>query len=98
MLTGVIEQKPFTLAILDHPRNVGFPTYWMARGYGLFAANPLGRKAYAADRKEPDARELNFTLAPGQSVTFRYRLLIVSSASAPERIEAQYRRFASEVK
>src|SRR5205823_5565770 len=38
MLTGVVAGEPVTLAMLDHPKNVGFPTYWHARGYGLFAA------------------------------------------------------------
>src|SRR5207247_59942 len=38
MLTGTVDTTPVTLAILDHPRNPGFPTYWHARGYGLFAA------------------------------------------------------------
>src|SRR2546430_12175820 len=32
MLTGVVQGEPVTLAILDHPTNVGFPTYWHARG------------------------------------------------------------------
>ena len=31
-----------TIAIFDHPGESGYPTYWHARGYGLFAANPLG--------------------------------------------------------
>ncbi len=26
--------------------NPGYPTYWHARGYGLFAANPLGQKIF----------------------------------------------------
>ena len=39
MLTASNGDDPVTLAMLDHPKNVGFPTYWHARGYGLFAAN-----------------------------------------------------------
>ena len=46
MLTGTVGAEPVTLAILDHPKNVGFPTYWHARGYGLFAANPLGQNQH----------------------------------------------------
>src|SRR5207302_1494566 len=37
MLTGVVAGEPVTLAMLDHPKNVGFPTYWHARGYGILA-------------------------------------------------------------
>ncbi|MFT2011020.1 PmoA family protein [Pontibacter sp. 13R65] len=72
-LRGTIQDQPVSLTIMDHPKNTGFPTYWMARGYGLFSANPLGQKVLS-DGKE----ELNFWLAAGSSVTFRYRLHIVS--------------------
>ena len=34
MLTGQIGTDAVTLAILDHPKNFGFPTCWHARGYG----------------------------------------------------------------
>ena len=89
MLTGAVQGEPVTVAILDHPRNVGFPTYWHARGYGLFAANPLGQKALSNG-----ADELNFKLAPGQSTTFRHRVLIVPGAATPEQVEQRYREFA----
>ena len=46
MLTGTVAGEPVTVAILDHPGNPGHPTYWHARGYGLFAANPLGQAGF----------------------------------------------------
>jgi hypothetical protein len=88
MLSGVVGTEPITLAILDHPANVGFPTYWHARGYGLFAANPLGQKVFDKT-KEP----LNFKLDPGKSTTFRHRILIISGKTSPEQIEEQYQDF-----
>ena len=93
MLTGKIEQEPITLAILDHPKNPGYPTYWHARGYGLFAANPLGQKVFSDGKQE-----LNFTLEPKQSATFRYRILILSGKATAEAMEAQYQHFVSGVK
>jgi len=89
MLTGVVQGEPVTLALLDHPKNVGFPTYWHARGYGLFAANPLGEKVFSNGKTE-----LNFKLAAGQSTTFRHRVLILSGTATPDQIEAYYRDFA----
>jgi len=89
MLSGVVSGEPVTVAILDHPKNVGFPTYWHARGYGLFAANPLGQKAFSNGKEQ-----LNFRLAPGESTTFRHRVLILSGTATPAQIEAQYRDFA----
>jgi hypothetical protein len=90
MLGGTVDGEPVTLAILDNPSNPGYPTHWHARGYGLFAANPLGDKQF----NEP--KEFNFTLEPGKSVTFKYRILILGGPSTPDRIEREYKAFAQE--
>lgn len=87
-LSGVVDGEPVTLAILDHPRNPGFPTYWHARGYGLFAANPLGHKVFSNGKEE-----LNFRLDAGASATFRHRILILSGHATPEQIEQYYAQF-----
>jgi hypothetical protein len=76
MLTGKKEGKEITIGMFDHPANVGYPAYWHARGYGLFAVNPLGRKIFSNGKEE-----LNFSLAPGRSVTFRYRVVVHSGAA-----------------
>jgi len=73
MLTGKKGGKNITIGIFDHPLNVGYPAYWHARGYGLFAVNPLGRKIFSNGKEE-----LNFSLKPGESVTFRYRIVVHS--------------------
>ena len=88
MLTGKVDQESVTLVILDNPKNTGFPTYWHARGYGLFAANPLGQEVFSNGKEK-----LNFTLEPKQSVTFSYRLLILSGSVSPEQVEKEYSRF-----
>jgi hypothetical protein len=91
ILTGKVGDNPITIAILDHPGNPGFPTYWHARGYGLFAANPLAPKIFT-DGKSP---ALNFTMNANQSVTFRYRVLILSEIATPAEATAAYKDFAS---
>jgi len=73
-LTGNLGNEAVSLVLMDHPQNVGYPTYWHARGYGLFAANPLGPSVFT-DGKVP---AMNYTLPAGKDVTFRYRLLIQS--------------------
>jgi hypothetical protein len=93
MLSGVVGSEPVTVAILDHPKNATHPTYWHARGYGLFAANPFGAKAYTDGKAET-----NFTLEPKQSVTLRHRILILSAPTTAEQMAAQYTRFTDEVK
>lgn len=79
-----------TIAIFDHPGNVGYPTYWHARGYGLFAANPLGRHMF--DPKQPP---LDFSLERGQSVTFRYRVVFYGGVPPPKLLNQESDRFVS---
>lgn len=88
-LTGTVEGAPVTLAILDHPSNHGAPTYWHARGYGLFAANPFGRHAF--DPKQPTA---TFTLQPGQSMTFRHRILVNDGVLSADDLRREHTAFA----
>lgn len=80
-LTGEISGEKVSLAILDHPDNVGYPTYWHSRGYGLYAANPLGQKAMSGGKEE-----LNFNLGAGESVTFKHRIVVYSGVHASEEM------------
>jgi Methane oxygenase PmoA len=93
MLTGKVGPDPVTVAILDHPKNPGYPTYWHARGYGLFAANPLGQKALSQGKET-----LGFAVKRGSPARFAYRILVLSSTATPEDIEAEFKRFSTELK
>jgi hypothetical protein len=73
MLKGMKDGKHITIAMIDNPGNLGYPTYWHARGYGLFALNPLGRAIFSNGKEA-----LNFSLKPQASVTFRYRVVVAS--------------------
>ena len=70
-LYGNIGNENISLVICDHPKNLSYPTYWHARGYGLFSANPFGVKDFTEGKDS-----LNYTLADRQSLTFRYRIII----------------------
>jgi hypothetical protein len=90
-LTGEMQGKRVSVIIMDHPENVGHPTYWHARGYGLYAANNLGQKALSNGKEE-----LNFSLPAGQSVTFRHRIVVQSGAEPEaEQINTSFNEFAS---
>jgi Family of unknown function (DUF6807) len=71
MLYGKKQGDIISIAIIDHPANPGFPTYWHARGYGLFAANPLGEKIFSNGKKT-----MGFALKKGEKSMFRYRIAI----------------------
>ena len=90
MLGGKVGAENVTMAMLEHPSNPNAPTYWHARGYGLFAANVLGRKVF-----DPTQEELTLTLEPGKSVTYRHRVLILGNTATAETIEREYNTFAA---
>jgi hypothetical protein len=92
-LSGHTGDRALTIVIFDHPENPGYPTYWHARGYGLFAANPLGRSIF--DPKQP---ALNFTLDKDQTATFRYRIILMSHKTTAERLNGEADAFAAEYK
>jgi hypothetical protein len=89
LLGGLVGAEPVGIAIFDRPGNPGFPTYWHARGYGLFAANPLGQKALSNGKET-----LDLALEPKQSARFRYRIRITSTLQAPEQVEAAWQEWA----
>lgn len=68
---GKMGADSVSISIIDHPKNINYPTFWHARGYGLFAANPLGEKIFTNGKSEK-----NLHLKKGESVTFRYRIVI----------------------
>ena len=74
-LYGNIGDEKISLVVCDHPKNQSYPTYWHARGYGLFSANPLGAYDFTQGRET-----LNFMIPAGKSTTFRYRVIVNSGA------------------
>lgn len=88
-LEGSMQDEKVSVTIIDNKKNVGYPTYWHSRGYGLFAANPLGQEVFS-DGKE----SLNFELKKGESTTFKYRILVHSGTElAKEDIEKSFVEF-----
>ena len=68
---GKMGNDSVSIAIIDHPQNPNYPTFWHARGYGLFAANPLGEAIFTNGKTAK-----NLTLKRGEHVTFRFRMVI----------------------
>jgi len=92
-LSGTAKGEEVVIGIFDHPKNSTYPTYWHARGYGLFAANPFGAKEFTKG-----ATTLNYTLEPGQSATFRFRIMIHSGKLTKEQTEQLYQQFLKDIK
>jgi hypothetical protein len=91
-LSGTVKGEDVVIGIFDHPKNPTYPTYWHARGYGLFAANPFGAKEFTKG-----ATTLNYTLEPGQKITLRFRILVHSGKLTKEQTESLYAQFLKDV-
>lgn len=92
MAYGKIGTDSISVAMIDHPANPNFPTFWHARGYGLFAANPLGEKVFTNGKSAK-----NLSLKTGQSVTFKYRVVISNGKQSLStgQVNALAKAFAS---
>jgi hypothetical protein len=86
--SGVVEGEVLGIAIIDHPQNPNFPTRWHVRDYGLLATNPFSTAAFNAGGATP------FRIGAGESVTFRYRVLLHRGRAADGRISEFAHGFA----
>jgi methane monooxygenase PmoA-like len=82
--TGTLRGQPASLAILEHPENFRYPTWWHAREYGLLAANPFGRQAFRAPGPAGD-----FELLAGQTLRLRYRFIFSNQALTASEVAAR---------
>ncbi len=90
--SGTVAGENLGIAIFDHPASVKHPTYWHARGYGLFAVNPFGEHDFYNDPK----RDGSVTIPAGSSLVFRYRVLIHPGDAAEAKVAEAYQRYAEE--
>ena len=91
-IRGVVKEaageKDVTVAIYAHPSGLNSPPYWHARDYGLFSANPFGRKGY-----DPKAPERITTLAKGESLRLRFRMAVYSAKVEKARLDQDFAMF-----
>jgi len=65
------EGEVITIVILDHKENPNYPAWSHARGYGLFASNNLGGRAF-----DKDAAPVKLELEPGEKIIFKHEVVI----------------------
>ena len=91
--SGPVDGKVVGIAFFDHPKNPNYPTWWMVREYGLFAANPFGRQAY---EKSPTKGEVK--IPAGGSLTLRYRFYIHEGDEQQAKVADRYTEFLKATK
>jgi len=88
--SGEVAGEKVGIAILDNPGNPRHPVRWHARGYGLFAANPWGLAVFTNDKSQDGS----VTIQPGQSVHYRYRIIVHSGDVKTADIAALWSKYA----
>ncbi|MCU0227343.1 MAG: PmoA family protein [Bryobacterales bacterium] len=88
--SAVVDGEKLGIAMMEHPENPRYPTYWHARDYGLFSLNPFGVRDFERNK----TLDGSLKLSAGQSVRFRYRILIHSGDEKDANIPAVYERYS----
>ncbi len=89
---GESQGRTVGVAIFDNPHNLRHPTTWHARSYGLFAANPFGLREFTRNPKADGS----YTIAPGASLTLRYRVLIHEGDFREAQVANAWQRYAAQ--
>jgi hypothetical protein len=79
------------VAIFDHPSNLRHPSWWHVRDYGLFAANPFGKRYF---EKLSDKTAGNHTIPAGQSLSLKYRFFFHLGDEKTAHVAREYSRWA----
>jgi len=93
VLEGNKDGKEVGIAILNYKPSTNYPTYWHARNYGLFAANPLGQEAFQTKLKVSDPKPFALTLEPGESAHFNFYIVIYDGKRTADQIEEMFAAF-----
>lgn len=80
------------IAIMDHPSNLRHPTWWHARHYGLFTANPFGQGHFEKDA--PDNAG-DYVIENGESLIFRYRTIFHKGSAEGAGIATAWEEFSN---
>ena len=88
--SGKVKGFNVGMAIMEHPTSFKYPTYWHVRDYGLFSANPFGLSYFTKGKLNGD-----YLLKDGESITFKYRLLIHSGDAKIGKVAERYLDYIS---
>jgi hypothetical protein len=87
-IRAVKEGEVITIVILDHPNNLNYPAWSHARGYGLFASNNIGGRAF-----DKNSAPIKKVLAAGEQMVFKHKIIIGGDLT-----DAEINQFATDFK
>ena len=94
-LEGEKDDKIIGIAIYHHPESLNFPTYWHARGYGCFAANPIGQFDFQKGLGEENPEKRSLTINPGETALFKFRMTIYEGTRTKKQFDEEFENFSN---
>ncbi|MFO0948853.1 MAG: PmoA family protein [Planctomycetota bacterium] len=88
---GLLEGETVGIAMFDKPTNFRHPTYWHARDYGLFCANPFGIGDFTGDKKNDGTH----TLPANEKLRFEYRIYMHKGDADAAKVAEFYTPYAN---
>jgi len=95
-LDGEKDGRKVGIAILNHPSSTNFPTFWHARDYGLFSANPLGQSVFEAGTGVENPKPYNLTLQQGKSALFRFLMIIYEGPRTKTDLDQKFKEYSKQ--
>ena len=95
-LEGEKKKKTIGIAIFNHPTSTNFPTFWHARGYGLFSANPLGQFVFQKSRGNNNPEKFELKLEKNESAVFKFRMIFYEGSWSKEQFEKKFMEYAGQ--
>lgn len=93
--SGEVNGQHVGIVIFANPANPRFPPRWHSRAYGLFAVNPWGLKDFVDDKT---AQGGGLTMASGESMRIRYRVVIHGADITPLNIPDLFQDYVQKTK
>lgn len=88
--SGMVDGELVGIAIFDSPSNLRHPTYWHARDYGLFCANPFGVGFFTGDKRNDGTH----TVPKGEELDLTYRIYMHKGDASEAKVAEHFAAFA----
>ena len=89
--SGLIDGKPFGVAIFDSPANPRHPARWHVRAYGLMSSNIF--LLHDFDKKMFPAHSGDFVIEKGKTAVFHHRAVIHAGMASEANLQEKFDAF-----
>ena len=90
---GPVNDATAGIAVMDHPGNFRYPTYWHVRNYGLMTANPFGLSYFHGPPEPNPDFDGSHRIQKDEAFEFRYHVLVHAGDTRAADVAGKYHHF-----